>query len=206
MEQLFRAGRTGMDEQDLITQSKDGGLDAFNQLVLQYQGLVYNLSFRMLGDQATAQDLTQEVFISAFRHLDSFHGGNFRAWLLRIAANACRDYLRSAHVRHNVSLEAMTNDPASDPVSMLPSKSASPEEYVLRRELAAVLQKGLRTLPKEQRLALVLVDVQGFSYEDAAVALGVPVGTVKSRLSRARSAMRCYLEERRELLPDDLRF
>lgn len=190
-----------MDEQELILQSTQGNLDSFNRLVELYQVQVYNLALRMLGDAAAAEDVAQETFLSAFRSLKGFKAGNFRAWLMRIAANGCRDYLRSARVRRNVSLEAMDENPST----ALQTDRESPEAYALRRELSELIQAGLTRLPGDQRLVLILVDIQGLSYEETAHAIGVPIGTVKSRLSRARLSLRDYLLTQRELLPGNLR-
>ena len=139
--------------------------------------------------------------MAAYRKLHQFKEGNFRAWLMRIAANCCRDYMRSAQVRRNVSLEALVEQPSF----VLTSNGASPEDFALRRELAQVLQSTLATLPEDQRLAVVLVDVQEFSYEESAQIMRIPVGTVKSRLSRGRLALRERLSSERELLPTEFR-
>lgn len=196
-------GVIGVDEALLIARSKQGDTEAFNRLVAHYQGQVFNLAYRMLGDRAAAEDATQETFLSAFRKLASFEAGNFRAWLLRIAVNACRDYLRSGHHRKTLSLEGLAEE---DPSVSFPSDAEAPEDYALRRELREAIAQGLKTLPPDQRLAILLVDVQGLSYEEAAQVMGVPLGTVKSRLSRARLAMRTYLLTQKELLPPSLRF
>lgn len=190
-----------MEEQELIQFSQEGRVEAFNQLVLTYQGQVFNLALRMLGDPAAAEDVAQGTFLAAYEHIRSFKSGNFRAWLLRITANACRDHLRSARVRRSTSLDELTSNPGFAP----PSSTEGPEEYVLRNELRELVQGGLLRLSPDHRLALVLVDVQGFSYEEAAEVLRVPVGTVKSRLSRARLAMRDYLSKEPELLPREFR-
>ncbi len=190
-----------MDEDTLLRASKSGDADAFNVLVQQYQTPIYNLTLRMVGDAAAAEDLAQDAFISAYRNLHRFAAGNFRAWLFRIAANAARDYLRSPRVRRNVSLDVL----AESPDFSLQSSSESPEGYALRRELGGVIQDALKSLPQDQRLALVLVDLQGLSYEEAAQVLKTPVGTIKSRLSRGREAMRGFLAGQRELLPSQFR-
>lgn len=185
------------DETQLVQRSQQGELDAFNQLVERYQGQVYNLALRMLGDRALAADAAQEAFISAYRGIKGYRGGNLRSWFLRIAANACKDMLRSAKARPAVSLDALELVPSATPRS----HEESPEDSALRQELGREISQGLNTLPHDQRLALVLVDIQGFSYEEAAQTMGKPVGTVKSRLSRAREHMRDYLRSSPELLP-----
>ncbi|MCS7207194.1 MAG: sigma-70 family RNA polymerase sigma factor [Dehalococcoidia bacterium] len=191
-----------MDDALLIAQSKQGDSEAFNRLVVRYQGQVFTLAYRMLGDRAAAEDATQETFLSAYQNIHSFHEGNFRAWLLRIAVNACRDHLRSGYRRKTLSLEGMAEE---DPTTPFPSNDEAPEDYALRRELREAIAQGLKALPPDQRLAILLVDVQGLSYEEAAQVMGVPIGTVKSRLSRARLAMRTFLLSKKELLPTSLR-
>ena len=190
-----------MDEQALLQASKAGDAGAFNRLVERYQTSIYNVSLRMVGDAAIAGDITQETFVSAFRALHTFSAGNFRAWLFRIATNACRDHLRSAQVRRNTSLDALVDNPSFS----FTSEQETPEEYAVRRELSSFIQQSLATLPTDQRMVLVLVDIQALSYEEAARVLKTPVGTVKSRLSRAREAMRAALSTQRELLPAQIR-
>ena len=189
------------DEQELISRSQRGDLTAFNELVERYQGQVFNLALRMLGSEAWAADAAQETFISAYRAMKGFRGGSFRSWILRIAANATRDLLRAAKSRKADSLEALELESGSLP----PSREESPEEHALRAELAAEIQQSLDSLSQDQRLALVLIDIQGFSYEEAAQVTGASLGTVKSRLSRARHEMRDLLRARSELLPSQFR-
>ena len=189
------------DERQLIDRSQHGDLVAFNELVDRYQTQAYNLALRMLGDEALAADATQESFISAYRAIKGFRGGSFRSWILRITANATRDLLRAAKSRRALSLEALETDSGALPHS----SEESPEEQVLRSELATEIQRSLESLPRDQRLALVLIDIQGFSYEEAARITGASLGTVKSRLSRARHQMRDLLRAVPELLPDQFR-
>ena len=193
-----------MDEQELATlveDAKGGRLEAFNQLVSEYQTPVYNLAFRMLTDPAGAEDVAQDTFVAAFRKIHTFHTGNFRAWLMRIAANSCRDHLRSARVRRSVSLEALEESPSF----VVQDTGGTPESHTLRRELAGMIQETLGRLPADQRMAVVLVDVQEYSYGEAAQIMGVPIGTVKSRLSRGRLTLRDHLLAQRELLPGEYR-
>lgn len=181
--------------------ARRGDLAAFNRLVLQYQTRVYNLCYRMLGDPDEAADATQEAFISAWRAMSRFKGEGFRNWLLRIATNACLDLLRSRKRRPTQSLDAPLHlDGDGDEMEPLPipdtDPSVDPVGSVLRAEVWASIQSGLETLPDDQRAALVLVDMQGFSYEEVAAVTGANLGTVKSRINRARSRMRDYLRER----------
>ncbi len=196
-----------MDEQGYIKQAQKGDIPAFNQLVRAHQQVVYRTAFRVLGDQAAAEDATQDAFISAFKHIRSYRGGSFKAWLLRIVTNACYDQLRAKQRRPTASLDALLLDPDNPAPGADPAapREASPEEYAERKELGAKIQQGLDTLPPDQRVTLVLVDIEGFSYEDAAQATDTNVGTVKSRLSRARAHLRDFLVTQEELLPSRYR-
>ena len=194
-----------MDENALIKSAQQGDLDAFNRLVLAYQHQVYNLAYRILGEEAPAADAAQEAFISAYNHLKSFRGGSFKSWLLRILTNACYDDLRRRKRRPATSLEAMVSDDNGEVEFELPSPTDGPEMIVQQHEMASLLQMGITTLPADQRIVLVLSDIQGLSYEEIAEATQSNLGTVKSRLSRARSKLREYLQAHGELLPENYR-
>lgn len=191
------------NEADLIRRSQGGDGDAFNALVLAYQDQVYRFTIRMLGHAQAAEDATQETFLNAYRAIRSFRGDIFRPWLLRIASNACHDHLRSRQRRPSESLDAILEDPARQ--SILTSPAPSPEDRALQQELSEAITRGLTTLPEDLRLAVALVDVQGLSYEEAAEVMRVPLGTVKSRLSRGRAQLRDYLLGLGELLPQVFR-
>lgn len=191
-----------MEEQDLVAKSRGGDVAAFNELVERYQRLVYNLALRMMGNVSAAEDVTQDTFLSAYKAIGKFRGGSFKAWLLRITTNSCHDYFRVARRSRVISLDAVVLD--TEPLS-LADDAESPEDYALRCELGRVLSEGLRDLPEEQRLVVVLCDVQGLSYEEAADAAGCSLGTLKSRLSRGRVRLRDFMLKRRELLPPEFR-
>jgi len=193
-----------MDEKALIDAACQGDVGYFNQLVLSYQSMVYNFAYRILGDRHAAADATQDAFISAFKAIGKFRGGSFKAWLLRIVTNACYDQLRRKQRQPSTSLDALlVLEPA--PTQSLTDPRESPEEYTVRQELSKVIQIGIGNLPPEQRITLVLADVQGFSYQEIAGVTGVSLGTVKSRLSRARNKLRDFLLGQRELLPSRVR-
>jgi len=193
-----------MDEKALIDAACRGDVGSFNQLVLNYQSMAYNLAYRILGNRDAAADATQEAFLSVFKAIGKFRGGSFKAWLLRIVTNACYDQLRLKQRRPATSLDALLVL-ESAPVQSLTDPGESPEEYAVRQELNRAIQVGIGTLPPEQRIALVLSDVQGLSYQEIAEVTGASLGTVKSRLSRARSKLRDFLLEQRELLPSQYR-
>lgn len=195
-----------MDEPGLIKAARQGDLDAFNRLVLAYQDIVYTQAYRMMGDVEAAEDATQEAFISAYQHLSSYRGGSFRGWLLRIVTNACYDELRRRKRRPTIPLEPLDseNEEIESP-SWLADITELPEESALRAELGRAIQRCLDELPDEFRTMVVLVDVQGLDYQEAAQAAGAPVGTVKSRLARARMRLRDCLLAVWELLPSAYR-
>jgi RNA polymerase sigma-70 factor (ECF subfamily) len=195
------------DEVQLIARSQLGDVEAFNQLVLNYQQSTYGVIFRMLGDRDVAADVTQDVFIAAFRGIQSFRGGSsFRAWLMRIASNAACDYWRRIQRHPTESLDIDVNDDDGHTASILNSAVAmgqevNPEEYLLNRELQELIQRGLQELPLDQRVAVVLCDIQGLSYEEIAATTQATIGTVRSRIARGRARLRSYLHKHRELLP-----
>jgi RNA polymerase sigma-70 factor (ECF subfamily) len=194
-----------MDEQALIAAAQKGDLDSFNTLVLSYQHQVYNLAYRIMGESSAASDATQEAFISAWRHIGGFRGGSWKSWLLRIVTNACYDELRRVKRRPAASLEALfVEDPTPD-AELPPSQFESPEAAAQRHELNRALQTCIAQLPPDQRIVIVLSDVQGMSYEEIAEATDTNLGTVKSRLSRARARLRDLLLKHEELLPAEYR-
>jgi RNA polymerase sigma factor (sigma-70 family) len=188
------------EERRLIDMAQRGEVESFNALVRLYEGRVYNLCYRMLGDADSAADAAQDAFLSAFRNLRSFRGGSFRSWLLRIATNTCYDVLRARKRRPTISLDIeAAGDDDSSPLQIADTAEA-PDDFALRRELAAAIQHGLADLPEEQRLILILSDIQGLAYEEIAEVTGANLGTVKSRLSRGRARLRDILKAG-ELLP-----
>jgi len=199
------------DEAQLVIRSQQGDVSAFNQLVLQYQQTVYNVVLRMLGDRDTAADVTQDTFIAALRGIQSFRAGSsFRSWLLRIASNQACDQWRRTHRHAQESLDSLTDEDEPHTASILSTLIATgdevnPEESLLAHELQEVIAQGLQTLPLEQRVAVVLCDIQGLSYEEIAVTTRTTLGTVRSRIARGRVRLRDYLYQHRELLPRSYR-
>jgi len=194
-----------MNEQAMIAAAQRGDVPSFNQLVRAYQSLVYHTAYRVLGDGDAASDATQDAFVSAYKNIKSFRGGSFKAWLLRIVTNACYDQLRAKQRKPTASLDALLVDPDNPAPGLGEAREESPHDFAERQELARWIQQGLQTLPYDQRVTLVLSDVDGFAYEEIATATNTNVGTVKSRLSRARAQMRDFLLQQKELLPDAYR-
>jgi RNA polymerase sigma factor (sigma-70 family) len=187
------------DDAQLIANSQRGDVRAFNLLVERYQSRLYNLAYRMLGDVDAAADVTQDAFVSAYRNITRYRGGSFQAWLMRIGTNACYDYLRARQRRPTTSIDALLAD-EEHPPRQFEDQGESPDDRSLRNELADEIQRSLHTLDDDQRIAVVMSDIQGFSYDEISAATGWPLGTVKSRLSRGRAALRNVLRQG-ELLP-----
>jgi RNA polymerase sigma-70 factor, ECF subfamily len=185
-----------MDESSLIQAARRGDLDAFNLLVLKYQDVVFNQASWMLKDRQSAEDFTQDTFIQAYRKLPGYRNGSFRAWLVRIVTNACLDELRRRKRRPLVPLEPLNQEGEEvESVDWLADPGPSVEDRLEQADLSGLLQCQMDQLPADHRAVLVLVDLQDFDYEEAAAALGVPVGTVKSRLARARTQLRKRLAD-----------
>lgn len=187
-----------MDEPALIAAAQEGDRESFNQLVVHYQSLAYNVAYRVLSDPDAAADATQDAFISAYRALRHFRGGSFRSWLLRIVTNQCYDHLRAKKRRGTTSLD---RDPDVDWQEWTEDDGELPEAYAERQDLGRVLQRGLASLPDEQRAVIVLADIQGMQYEEIASTLDISLGTVKSRLNRGRHKLRDFMQANAELLP-----
>jgi RNA polymerase sigma-70 factor (ECF subfamily) len=199
------------DETLLINLSQKGDVNAFNQLVLKYQQTTYNVVLRMLGDRDTAADVTQDTFIAAFRAIQSFRGSSsFRAWLLRIASNQACDYWRRANRHPQDSLDTLMDEDEPHDASLLnvlisTEQAVNPEEFLLNHELQELLQQAIQELPLDQRIAVILCDVQGLSYEEIASSTQTSLGTVRSRIARGRKRLRDYLYKHQELLPGNYR-
>ncbi|HEX2698529.1 MAG TPA: sigma-70 family RNA polymerase sigma factor, partial [Anaerolineales bacterium] len=183
-----------------------GDLDAFNTLVLHYQDALFNTALRILGDEDQAADATQDAFLSAFRGLNSFRGGSFKAWLLRTVTNACYDELRRKKRRPTTPLEPDTKDGDEiDSPRWLADPKLSPEQELEADELEHAIQHCLENLPVEFRTVVVMADIQGLDYVEVATTVRVPLGTIKSRLARARLRLRECLQGFAELLPASFR-
>jgi len=195
-----------MDELALIETAQHGDLDSFNTLILHYQDMVFHTALRILGDEDLAEDASQEAFISAFRSISSFRGGSFKAWLMRTVTNACYDEFRRQKRRPTTPLEPDTTDGEEiDSPRWLADPSMTPAEKSEADELEHAIQHCLNALPTEFRTVVVLTDIQGMDYSEVATSIRVPLGTIKSRLARARLRLRDCLRGFEELLPSSFR-
>ena len=189
-----------VDENLLLTMAMGGDVDAFNRLVAIHQNAVYGFAMSLTRQHALADDVTQETFISAFRSISKMRGGNFRAWLLRIARNKAYDHFR----RQNRRRESSVDEENSPFLATLTDDNPSPHSVAVNSELREALEHCVGGLSDEHREVIVLIDVQGESYDDASAVCGVNIGTVKSRLNRARRRVRDCLRGFPGLLPSGM--
>ncbi|MEW6661484.1 MAG: RNA polymerase sigma factor [Bacillota bacterium] len=193
-------------ESDLIKQSKQGDVQAFECLVLQYQRQVYSVAYRFMGNHEDASDLAQEAFVRAFQSISKFREeASFKTWIHHIVANVCRDELRRRN-RHPVS---SLNEPVfmedSEVYRQTADWSMAPDRLYEHKETQVYLHNLINSLSPEFRMVVVMRELQGFSYEEIAAIMDCSLGTVKSRLSRARQALRDRIAADRELLSDGTR-
>ena len=186
----------------LIRKAQRGDVDAFNMLVLTYQDMMYRISWRIVHDEFAADDATQNAMVQAFKNIRSFRGGSFKSWLARVTVNASYDELRRWKRQPSMSLEQFNSegDEIESPLWMR-DPSAGPQEAAETAEMSDAIQHCLQGLVPDYRVVVVLVDIEGLSYEEAARAAHIPVGTLKSRLARARMQLRKSLRSFEGLLP-----
>ncbi|MEA4812425.1 MAG: sigma-70 family RNA polymerase sigma factor [Anaerolineaceae bacterium] len=195
-----------MSENDLVERALKGDLQAFNDLVLMYQELAFNLAYRMLGSDAAAADATQEAVISMYRKLESYRGGSFKSWFLRIVSNECLDELRKMKRHPSLSIDQENEEGDINESSVwLRDEGLSHEEHLGNQELEKALTHCLNNLDEKFKSVILLIDVSGENYETVASVVKVPIGTIKSRLARARQKMQECLQGFGELLPERFR-
>jgi RNA polymerase sigma-70 factor (ECF subfamily) len=180
-------------DEELVTRSRGGDLDSFNQLILRWERPIYALAYRVIGREEDARDVCQETFLRAFRGLPGFKGeAKFSSWLYRIALNLSRDWIRRQRRAPTVQL-AEGVDPGELAAERGPVESI--EDLVSRRELSAVVEEAMALLPEEQRTAIVLKEYHGMTFQEIADMQGCPVSTVKTRLYQGLSVLRRHLEK-----------
>lgn len=183
------------EEQLLVDRCRRGDRESFAQLMRLHEKQIYNFTYRMLGNEGEAEDLTQDIFIAAFRGIRSFRGeAKFSTWLYRIALNQARNRIKYLSRRNFFARQARRADYGAKMVSESPEGLAdsapTPEQWTIMKDLAAQVQECLNQIPHQARQILILRDVQGFSYDELSEMLSLKPGTVKSRLHRARAALR----------------
>lgn len=178
---------TREEERRIIDSVISGNSEDFEVLVIQNQTQIYNLAFRMVGNEEDAYDLSQDAFIRAYNSLDKFRGDSkFSVWLYRLTSNICLDFLRAKRRKRTISLSQLSPGDDDNIDLEVPDERFSPEREFDKKELQKSLQSGLEELPEEQREILLLREVNGMSYQEIADELDIEAGTVKSRIFRAR--------------------
>lgn len=189
-----------MGEKELLKKCRQGDRDAFNILVQTYQRQVINLAYGMLSDTEDATDAAQEVFIKVYRNIDRFEGkSSLSTWIYRITSNVCKDFLRKrTRTIQSISIYESSEDDDDRPMEIKDS-SPTPQEHMEITETQREVRKALDELPEEYKSVIVMYDLEGLSYDEISNVLQCPVGTIKSRLNRARKALKKNLSEKREL-------
>jgi RNA polymerase sigma-70 factor (ECF subfamily) len=191
-------------EQILLERSKAGDIAAFEMLVEAYQKKIFNLAFRMIGNYDDAGDLAQEALIRVYKSIAGFKAqSSFSTWIYRITTNVCLDEIRKRKNKKVLSLDEEIHVEDGEMQRQIESDDPLPEEVFEREELRQIVGDAIASLPEEQRTVLTLRDLQGLSYEEIADILDCPGGTVKSRINRARQALKNALLTKRELLDEE---
>jgi RNA polymerase sigma-70 factor, ECF subfamily len=197
-----KGGDTVLTEPELIKRAKAGDEECFAGLAEAYSGRIYNTGLRMLGNNEDAADMTQEVLLKIYRHLGNFRGDSaFSTWVYRITVNSCRDFLRTAYRRKELIFTDFGEDGESEEDFHIADFSAIPEAVYLQNECENYLAELINGLSPKYRIVIVLREISGLSYQEIAAAVDISIGTVKSRISRARAALADKLASDREHYP-----
>lgn len=188
------------NERVLLEKARNGDVEAFERLIEGYQKRVYNIALRMIGNPEDANDLAQEVFIRIFKSIGSFKEQSaFSTWIYRITTNVCLDELRRRKNRNVISLDEEVQVDDGGMQRQIASDKPQPDQLLEQAEMKRMVLAAINTLKDEHKTAIILRDIQGFSYEEIANIVKCPEGTVKSRINRARQALKEILEKKAEL-------
>lgn len=187
----------------LLEKAKSGDINAFEKLVEAYQKKIYNICLRMIGNADDAYDLAQEVLIRIYKSINGFkEQSSLSTWVYRITTNVCLDEIRKRKLKRTVSLDQDIRLDDSEIKREIVSDDPPPDELAEKKEIKKTVASAINLLNEEHRTVIVLRDIQGFSYEEIAKITNCPEGTVKSRINRARQALKIILEKKRELIED----
>jgi len=185
-----------MSDRDLVARARQGDAEAFTQLIMQYQVPLYNMALRMVGEREDAADIAQEAFVRAWEKIRTLRDAPFKSWLFQIAANLCYD-----HFRRGRRLGVMPEEDRGGNVVALGIATPDPQDRAEANERHSIIRAAIAALEHDLRMAIILRDVNGMAYEEIAAVLRLPLGTVKSRIARARAAMQEKLGRHPDLFP-----
>ena len=189
-----------MDDRDLVGRARQGDREAFTQLILQYQVPLYNMALRMVSSREDAADITQEAFLRAWEKIRTLRDAPFKSWLFQIAVNLCYD-----HFRRGRRLGVMPDEEQGGKIVGLGIAMPDPQERAEANERGRVVRESIEALEHDMRTALILRDINGMTYDEIAGITGVPLGTVKSRIARARAQVQEQLQKNPGLFPSQTR-
>ncbi|HHV28550.1 RNA polymerase sigma factor [Acetivibrio mesophilus] len=191
-------------EKELIGKAKQGDVEAFEKLIEGCQKKVFNIAFRMLGNFDDASELSQEVFLKAYKSIKNFKGDSlFNTWIYKVTTNACLDEIRKRKNKKVVSLDEDIEIGGNEMKRQIKDDSPGPELTAEDNELKRAVKDSINMLSEEYRTVIVLRDIQGFSYEEISGIIKCPEGTVKSRINRARQALKKILQQKKELINEE---
>jgi len=191
-------------EKDLLKKARNGDIEAFEQLIEDYQKRVFNIALRMIGNYDDANELAQEVFIRIFKSIKDFkEESSLSTWIYRITTNVCLDEIRKRKNKNVVSLDEEVKLEEGDLQRQVEDTRPTPDVIAEKNEVRKLVKDAIMSLPEEQRTVIILRDIQGFSYEEIAKIMKCPEGTVKSRINRSRQILRDRLKPKMELLKGD---
>ena len=194
-------GEKEINENQLIKKAKGGNVEAFEELVKQSQKKVFNIAYKMMDNYDDANELAQEAFIKAYQSIDKFKGDSlFSTWIYRITTNVCLDELRRRKNKKVISLNENIKYNDEEIQQQIKDESPGPEQIFEEKESKKLINQCIESLPVDYKTVIILRDIQGFSYEEIAKILNCPEGTVKSRINRARKALRDIFKNKKELL------
>ncbi|MFZ5989212.1 MAG: RNA polymerase sigma factor [Bacillota bacterium] len=192
------------NEKELVEKARSGDVEAFEQLIQACQKKVFNIALRMLGNYDDASELAQEVFLKAYKSIKKFKGDSlFSTWIYKVTTNVCLDEIRKRKNKKVVSLDEDIEYDGSEIKRQIKDESPGPEAAAESNEIKNVVNESIGVLPDDYKTVIVLRDIQGFSYDEISQIIKCPEGTVKSRINRARQALKKILKEKRELLNEE---
>ena len=193
----------GENEKKLVEKAKSGDIKAFEKLIEDHQKKVFNIALRMIGDYDEASELAQEAFLKAYKSIKSFKGDSlFSTWIYKITTNVCLDEIRRKR-KKLISLDEDIEHDGSEFKRQIKDHSPGPESLAENNELKRMVKESINLLPEDYKIVIVLRDIQGFSYEEISRIIKCPIGTVKSRINRARRALKKILQKNGELIIEE---